>query len=774
MLLAVLSGFLLAIFAPHIYRGLRDNSHYLITLLPLSLFIYFFSFSEEVAAGQPVEVVYSWVSSLGVDLVFRLDGLALLFTLLITGVGTLVFYYAGAYMKGYPNVGRFYAYLLMFMASMIGLVLSDNIISMFIFWELTSITSFFLIGFNNESEASRKSALQALAITGFGGLALLIGLIVLGMIGETYRISELADMNSWITQHGLYPVALVFIFLGAFTKSAQFPFHFWLPGAMKAPTPVSTYLHSATMVKAGVFLLMRLNPSLGGHEYWNYTLIAFGGFTMLYAAFHSLFKTDMKAVLAYSTVSALGILVFLIGIGTSEAISAAVLFVLVHAMYKATLFLVTGIVDHETKSRDISKLAGLRKIMPIVAVISFIAVLSNSGVPPTIGFIGKDLIYESALHSETMMTFLLGAAVLTKILLVVAGFLAGFKPFSGKLPDSLSNVHAPPVGMWISPAILAGMSLLFGLYPGLLENLLYIPGTEAVTGADFNGHLKLWHGFNFVLLLSAITIVSGLVIYFIIKPSEKLSNTFKPIEFLAPQNIILKGAELTQRFSVFFTNLFQNGYLRYYILTIMMFLILLVYYKMIKDVPFAIDLSSIGSVKVYEWVIMGLAVSGIIMILISRSRLFAVIASGIFGVSLCLVFIDYSAPDLAMTQFTIDTLTVVMFVLLLHKLPKYLPSAPFGFGKARDIAVSGLFGVFVTLLVLVVINQPLYREVSEYYGDNAYLLAKGKNVVNVILVDFRGIDTMIEITVLAIAALGVFGLLKIRSRKSKSNIKIGQ
>src|SRR5690606_31753916 len=361
MLIAVLSGFIVALCTPFLGKQLKGRLSIILAALPILLFIYFLSFIPQIAQGQPVAFSYSWIPSYGINLDFNLDGLALLFTLLITGIGSLVFLYTSAYLKGHEYLDRFYGYLSMFMASMLGLVLSDNIISIFIFWELTSISSFFLIGFNNENATSRNSAMLALGITGLGGLFLLAGAIALGAAGGSYSIAELLSSSEIIKEHSLYGWIIFFVFIAAFTKSAQFPFHFWLPGAMEAPTPVSTYLHSATMVKAGIYLLARMTPVLGDHLWWNTPLIIVGTITMVYAGLHALFRLDMKSILAYSTISALGILVFLIGLGSKEALLAAAVFILVHALYKATLFLVTGIVDHETGTRDVSKLAGLRK-----------------------------------------------------------------------------------------------------------------------------------------------------------------------------------------------------------------------------------------------------------------------------------------------------------------------------------------------------------------------------------------------------------------------------
>src|SRR5690606_27234847 len=399
MLLTVLSGLIFSCLIVPFGKILKTKWSIILPIVPFLLFAFFAAQIPLVSSGNSLYQHIDWVSSLGINFDFKLDGLSLLFSLLITGIGTAIFVYALSYLKGHRYFDRFFGYLLLFMSAMLGVVLSDNILLLFIFWELTSISSFFLIGFNNDNADSRKSAITALTITGLGGFFLLAALILLGNISGTFIISELVQSKEVILNHPLYPLLILFIFIGAFTKSAQFPFHFWLPGAMKAPTPVSAYLHSATMVKAGIYLLARFTPILGDSELWHYSLMIVGGITMLYASIHSLFRIDLKSILAYSTIAALGILTFLIGVGTQEAMVAVAVFILAHALYKAVLFLVTGIIDHETGTRDITVLRGLGRVLLPVTIASIIAAASSAGLPfVTFGFIGKDLIYEATLH----------------------------------------------------------------------------------------------------------------------------------------------------------------------------------------------------------------------------------------------------------------------------------------------------------------------------------------------------------------------------------------
>lgn len=766
MLTAVISGFIFALGIPMIMGKLKGKSTIWVALLPFSIFGFFLSKLPILLAGDTLKASYQWVPSIGINLDFHLDGLSYLFVLLISGIGTLVFVYTSSYLKGHHYLDRFYAYLSMFMASMFGLVLSDNIYALFIFWELTSISSFFLIGFNNDNPASRKSAITALAITGFGGLFLMAAMVGLGQITGTSQISALIPLTDFIQSHELYGWVLVFLFIAAFTKSAQFPFHFWLPGAMKAPTPVSTYLHSATMVKAGIYLLARFTPVLGNHEWWNSTLIIIGAITMTYAAIHALFRLDLKGILAYSTISALGILVFLIGLGTKDALLAAAVFILVHALYKATLFLVTGIIDHETGTRDIRQLGGLNKVMLPVGIAAILAAISNAGIPPSFGFVGKDLIYEATLGMGDIAWLLTGLAIITNAALLFAGFLAGIKPFVGKLPEKYQKLHLPGPAMYVPPMLLGILGILFGLAPGLIEGSIIRPVVQSITGNSPDFHLKLWHGFNLILLLSAITIGSGIALYFLLKPSEGLLAKVTRFEKVSPQTIINKIADAFVGLSRVWTKFFQNGYLRFYLITILSFLCILLAYRFFSGVELYLDTSKLSDVTFYEAVVIVIMATAIFFTVFSNSRLTAVASLGVVGYSFCMIFLFYSAPDLAMTQFSIDTLTVILFVLVLYNLPRYLV-LPDNNDKIRDGLLALVFGGLISVLTLEVMNESVTKEISEYYAKNAYILGKGKNVVNVILVDFRGFDTIVEITVLAIAAIGVFGLLKLHLKSTE-------
>jgi len=738
-----------------------------ISILPLSLFFYFLQFIPKIHnAKKNVLFKNEWIPSLGISLDFKLDGLSLLFALLITGIGALIYFYASSYMNKDPFINRFYCYLTVFMGAMLGLVLSDNLITLFMFWELTSISSFFLIGFNTNDQDSRKSAFWALSITGLGGFFLLASFVMMNSITGTYSIHELLSHADILQSNSQYYLLIAFLFLGAFTKSAQFPFHFWLPGAMKAPTPVSAYLHSATMVKAGIYLLARFTPVLSDGAVWNLVLMIIGGTTMVIGAFLSVFKVDMKGVLAYSTISALGILVFLLGIGSETALLAVATFILVHALYKASLFLITGIVDHETHTRDLSLLAGLRKKLPIVAVCAVIAALSSAGIPLTFGFISKEIIYGATFDfnfwTYNSVWILTGLILFTNILLTTAGLMVGIRPFFGKLPEKFENIHKPDYKLWLPIVILSAFTLLFGAFPFLADNAIIHAVTTAIFNNPVTQELHLWHGWNYVLLLSAATILLGAILYTLIIPSHANEANFDKINRASPKKIITIFANYIKLFAFKYTRFFHNGYLRSYILCIIIFIIGIVGFKLFSDVTLKINTNHLSPFRVYEFVIFILIISAIILITLTQSRLTAIAALGVVGLSICLIFVVYGAPDLAMTQFAIDTLTVVLFVLVLFKLPAFLKFSNTK-NKIRDSIVSIAFGVLIALITLQALVYPSNKEVSKFYAENAYILAKGKNVVNVILVDYRGIDTMIETIVLSIAAVGVLSILKYKT-----------
>jgi multicomponent Na+:H+ antiporter subunit A len=764
MLFAILFGFAAALAAPWIHGPGRSATGWILAVVPAVLFAYFAGLAGQVAQGEVIRHSHAWVPSLGISLSFTADGLSLLFALLITGVGALVCIYAGGYLAGHPQLGRFFAYLLLFMASMLGLVLADNVIALFVFWELTTLSSYLLIGFDHERDAARDAALAALLVTGIGGLALLAGLILLGQAGGTLELSALMGRGEVVRAHPLYLPILALVLAGAFTKSAQVPFHFWLPAAMEAPTPVSAYLHSATMVKAGIYLLARLNPVLGGTDPWLFALTTVGAVTMVVGAWIAIQRTDLKLILAYSTVSALGVLTMLLGLGTLLAIKAASVFLLSHALYKGALFLVAGAVDHETGTRHFDRLGGLRKAMPITALAAVVAGLSMAGMPPFFGFLGKELLYEAASESP-LSAALTSASLLASMLFVAIAGIAGIKPFFGKERDTPKHPHEAPVSLWLGPSLLAGSGLLLGLLPVLVESRLLAPAATAVFGQPIAVHLALWHGWSPVLALSAITIGGGIAVYagqaWLARTAARLGK----LSVLGPERwyqLALDGLNGLARAQ---TRILQNGYLRVYLLTVVATTVGLLGAALIgADSWPSLD----GGFEIYSYdiVIAALMLVAAVAAACSRSRLGAVALLGAVGYGVALVFIVFGAPDLAMTQFLVESLTVILFVLTLYHLPDFTKLSP-ATTRLRDAVVAGLAGAVITALVWTATRTQIHPPISPYFGEQAVPAAHGRNIVNVILVDFRALDTLGEITVLGIAALGVFALLKFRKDKSE-------
>ncbi|MHC4223061.1 MAG: hydrogen gas-evolving membrane-bound hydrogenase subunit E, partial [Planctomycetota bacterium] len=679
------------------------------------------------------------------------------------------------YLKGDPRLGRFYSYLLSFMAAMLGLVLADDLILLFVFWELTSISSYLLIGFNHETEVSRGSALKALLVTGSGGLALLAGILLLGIahsqagapLEETWRISALAGAD--LRGHGLYTGALLLILLGAFTKSAQFPFHFWLPAAMAAPTPVSAFLHSATMVKAGIYLLARLHPALGGTEVWQITVTSFGGVTMLIGAIAAACQTDLKRLLAFSTISVLGTLVMLLGLGTELSIKAAVVLLAAHALYKASLFMVAGNIDHETGTRDVTKLGGLLRLMPLTAVAGMLAALSNAGAPPMFGFLGKEMLYGAKLELDRPLIIM---AVVANVFLTATALVVAVKPFFGERKKTPKAPHEAPWTMLVGPVLLAAIGLTVGLVSGKFDLEIGGPVASAIAGRDVPMKLKLWHGVNpealSVLGLSAFTLGAGFFLFLRIRTRlARFAETYRRIETTWGMPAMYeRGLSAISASAKAVTRLVQSGYLRRYVLVAVLGIVVLVSVPLVRTHQ-PLGKASLFEIRIHELALALLILGGAVAAVISRSRMAAIVSLGVTGLGVTMVFALFSAPDLAITQILVETLTVILFVLVFWRLPRYSfkESLPV---RARDLVVAVAAGGVLCLLVLAAASVQLDPETARGYAEASYPRAHGRNVVNVILVDFRALDTLGEITVFAIAGVGAFALLQQRKRRPRS------
>jgi multicomponent Na+:H+ antiporter subunit A len=764
----VLIPFLAAIVATLLAPRAGRFGAWLLAAIPTGLVIWLLALGFDPA--RELAVAIPWIPQLGVYLAFRMDGLSLLFALLIAGIGALIVLYSGYYMDDRSRIGRFQAYLFLFMGSMLGVVLANDLITLFVFWELTSISSYLLIGFDNENERARYGALKALLITGAGGLAMLLGLVLLGAVTGTSSISEILTQGAVIQASNLYLPILLLILLGAFTKSAQFPFHIWLPDAMRAPSPVSAYLHSATMVKAGIYLLARFYPALGDNLAWQSVVASVGLITMVLGAYLAFKQTDLKALLAYSTISTLGLIVSMIGLGTTEAMIAAVEMILAHALYKATLFLVVGTVDHETGVRDWRRLGGLARVMPLTALFAVIAGMSMAGLPPLLGFIAKEQFLEAdtRLAAGPLVDVLVPALGMAAAALGVAySILIVRAVFFGPRQETPKHPHEGPIGMLVGPGLLALLSILL-VWPPLSEagSGLLAAAASASFGEPVKVKLALWHGFNLVLALSVVAITAGIVLYVMRERVWALQNRI-------PESVTLNRAYDAalvglNRSAVGLTRTLQTGALRHYLIIILGTMVGLVLFALVTGETLSWVLHfDLSQVLLYEIAAALLMIVAALTVVFMRSRLGAIAALSTVGFLMAFFYVIYSGPDLALTQLLVETLTVIILLLVFYFLPPFFEDRSSLPNRWRDVGIATAVGVLVAVLVIQTAPIDLSPPVSPYYVTNSLTRAYGANVVNVILVDFRSLDTMGEITVLCIAALGVYGMLKLRLHSAR-------
>jgi multicomponent Na+:H+ antiporter subunit A len=770
MLTVVLAPFLAALVAPRLVSRLGDRAARLLALVPAALFAWAIANLGEAFPGR-IEAT-PWVPGLSASLSFNLDGLSALFTLLITGIGTLVVLYAGGYLAGHPMLGRFLAILFAFMGAMLGVVLSDNMIALFVFWELTSLTSYLLVGFESAKASARRSALQALLITGTGGLALLAGLILLAEAGGSWELSDLALARSWLQESPLYLPALALVLAGCFTKSAQFPFHSWLPGAMAAPTPVSAYLHSATMVKAGVYLLARLEPALGANEVWLVTLGLFGGITMLTGAVFALLETDLKLVLAWTTVAALGMLVFLLAPSQEPSVKAAMAFLLVHALYKGALFMTAGNIDHETGTRDLTRVRGLARAMPLTFAAAAMAAFSMAGLPAGLGWVAKELIGLAKAADGIGLT--LAAATVANAAGFAVACVAGLWPYLGRASEAAGGAHEAPWTMLAGPLVLGALGIVLGMAPQLVADLLIAPAAAAVLGRKPSLEIVLVKAFDWKFLLTLATFAAGAGIYLAWGRFGAAARArAEPLLARGPDRGYDHALEGLAAFAAWLTRLMQPGLLHRYIAACFTVVGLLVIAAAFRG-PFALATLGDGG-QVIEWAVIGLTAAAAVVTALATTRLLAVTALGMVGLGVAMIFMLWSAPDLAITQFMVETLVVVILALILIRLPGFRLTSQSDRPGPGTIAIATGAGLVTAVLMLGVLAEPFDTRLAEWFGANSVPGGLGRNVVNVILVDFRALDTLGEITVVVAAALGgIAAIMRFGRRRADAGAREGE
>lgn len=754
----LLIGTLIPIFAARFGRGITTIAT---AIAPAIGFAYIISLTPQVLAGEHLIEYLEWIPAVGLTLSLHLDGLSLMFALLILGIGLLIILYASYYLSDKEDVGRFFSYLILFMTAMLSIVLSNNILQMWMAWEVTSISSFLLISFWGHQSGSRKGARMALTVTGAGGLALLAGLLLIGDIVGSYELSVILASGDLLTEHALYPIILVLVLLGAFTKSAQFPFHFWLPHAMAAPTPVSAYLHSATMVKAGIFLMARFYPVLSGTEMWFLIVSTAGLITLLLGAYVALFKHDLKGLLAYSTISHLGLITLLLGLDTQLSAVAALFHIMNHAVFKASLFMAAGIIDHETGTRDMRKLNGLWKYMPYTATLSMVAAASMAGVPLFNGFLSKEMFLAETLnqHAFGFLSWMIPVLATIASIFSVAYSTRFIHDvfFNGEPIDLPKTPHEPPRFMKVPIEVLVILCIAVGIFPVLMVGDFLTAASQAVLNTTQLPYysLAIWHGFNLPLLMSAVAIGGGILIYTyrarLYRSQAEFMETDAKLIFEGVIQHIVKTASN-------YYDKFDSGSLQRYVAALLIFTVILIALPLFKyQSSFTVtNMQPVTGVEITAAIVMCLA--AIATMVLHRRRVIALLAISVVGLILSVGFARFSAPDLALTQLSVEVATVILLMLALFFLPKKTATESAPGRVVRDLAIAAVFAGLIATINYIFITQPL-TSISDFYLANSKIGGGGTNAVNVILVDFRGLDTLGEILVLGIAALGIFKLM---------------
>ena len=791
-ILAIFLPLLFAICIPILFKYIKAvHTGWFMLIIPTMLVIYYGTFISRVKDGEVISASLNWIPSLNIQIDSFLDGLSLLFSLLISGIGALVVLYSIFYLdKTKEQLHNFYIYLSMFMTAMLGVVQSDHLISLYFFWELTSISSFLLIGYWFTRDASRFGALKSMMITVAGGLFMLGGFILIAMMGGTFSIRELIGLAPELANEQYFVLALVFILLGAFTKSAQFPFYIWLPDAMEAPTPVSAYLHPATMVKAGIYLVARFTPIFALSEVWIWLVTGIGLLTLVWGSIFAVKQTDLKAILAFSTVSQLGLIMSLLGAGAMAyhvdgaaetvfkyAAFAAIFHLINHATFKGSLFMIAGIVDHETGTRDIRKLGGLMSIMPISFTVAMIGSLSMAGVPLFNGFLSKEMFLTAMLSIQEFGLFSFDTFGL---LFPVVAWIASVFTFTyslyfviytfvkkGNVAKLPHKPHEAPIGMLISPIILATLVVVLFFIPNKLAELFIKPAVAVIqpflysSPADIDIHISAWHGFKPELWMTLGIFAVGTILFVTLSKWQSIyakwptKLTLNHLYNVIMDRVLVNGVSRLDR-------LYMVGSIRTYIMYMMAAVSIFVIGTLFTQKAFNFTFEGTSSIQFFEIFIVGLLIIGTAVSAFAKSRIASIIGLGAVGYSVALFFVIFNAPDLALTQLVIETISVALFLLVFYHLPKFKEAKERKAFQIGRLGVSILVGAMVTLVALAAQSQKLVDSIKTYYEETVYSLAGGGNIVNVILVDYRGFDTLFEIAVLSIAGMAIFGMIKLR------------
>ena len=789
--LAIIFPFLTALIILLFLRRFKKiHLGWLVLIVPTILFIQLSTYIPKIASGQTFRNEMSWIPTFDINFLTNMDGLSLIFGLLITGIGTLVILYSIYYFATDPNVVQFYIYLLLFMGSMLGVVFSDHLMVLYVFWELTSISSFLLIAYWYQRKGSRYGAKKALHITVIGGFFMLVGFLMLHHLTGTFQISEMITQADTWKNDPLLTWIIVFVLIGAFTKSAQFPFHIWLPDAMEAPTPISAYLHSATMVKAGIYIVARFTPIFGGETIWFLLVSIIGLLTLFWGAFTAIRQTDLKALLAYSTVSQLGLIMTLFGVGSlsfhpqfslegtlyTQAIFAALFHLMNHSTFKGALFMIVGIIDYQIGTRDLRRLGGLASFMPISFTIAMIGSFSMAGLPPFNGFLSKEMFFTSMLQLkemniasitslQTMATFFPIIAWLASVFTFIYCMMIVFQTFFG--PFKIQNeeeAKEPSFGMLIPPIILGSLVVFVFFFPNILGDHIIKPAIYSIypnVTADMIGSISQWHGFNTELKMTIGIIVLGTIIYVYLTYFKKVYIVFpRALSFDALYNNTLDKLDI---YANKITNFYMTGYLRDYIAFIFSFFTVLLLGVFFYVDAFAFSIEGDATINIFAWILVGSIIIAGMTILFASSRMTAIIVNGYIGFAIAMFFVLFRAPDLALTQLVVETVTTALFLLCFYFLPEWEKEKPARKTKITNIIIAISVGVTFTLIALSVKSGRLFESISTYF-EKSEELTGAKNIVNTVLGDFRAFDTMLEVIVLFIAGIGVYTLIKYKDK----------